>query len=613
MVQSAAKAPSVRAATRRLGGRKDRTGCITCKIRRVKCDEGKPACHRCTSTGRKCDGYDLNTLTTLAVVQPQQLMGSGVPVSSPQEHAAFQFFVHTGVSTMAGCTDIAFWTRLLPQYAQSDAAVYHASVAVGALLMRFMNCKGGPHGQRAQQLTLLAVKRQNQAIHSTVISLAAQGTIARQPAACACAMTLFLLFCIEALQGREEEALQLIQRGVNALISTGSTTATAGLDAQLDRLRLQCGMFNASGAREALRGKLRAMERVILPTIALTTIDEARDELSDLIAAVQHTVSDSWDRPCDTQERLPQTLEAALNSWRMRFERFVAALPGWPNAVSHHDDNLVCQLRLRERIAHIWLVDSPDSNELAYDSDKYARIFADIVNEAGRCLQNIRGSGSDNTKQAATPIFTFEMGFIPPLYWAFLKCRRPLLRRQLLALLRKTPLQEGLWNRRIMVQVAEKVMAYEEAERSEVQVSITRSESEDEHAFALRGESASASSGQGDITAERQAHAQEGQQEEQGHRGKQGRHGQQVQQQAQQAQQAQQVHHADVHFPSHQQLHLLPEPGLPPETARIKVVQIGLRTTLVDGSPGDIVQCFGRPGGVEGGLQVVLEFVATAT
>ena len=36
---------------------KVKTGCITCKIRRKKCDETKPACLRCTKTGRKCDGY----------------------------------------------------------------------------------------------------------------------------------------------------------------------------------------------------------------------------------------------------------------------------------------------------------------------------------------------------------------------------------------------------------------------------------------------------------------------------------------------------------------------------------------------------------------------------
>ncbi|RDW61668.1 hypothetical protein BP5796_11560 [Coleophoma crateriformis] len=36
---------------------KTKTGCMTCRIRRVKCDEGKPACRRCELTGRLCDGY----------------------------------------------------------------------------------------------------------------------------------------------------------------------------------------------------------------------------------------------------------------------------------------------------------------------------------------------------------------------------------------------------------------------------------------------------------------------------------------------------------------------------------------------------------------------------
>ena len=28
-----------------------------CRRRRVKCDEAKPACHRCINGGRQCDGY----------------------------------------------------------------------------------------------------------------------------------------------------------------------------------------------------------------------------------------------------------------------------------------------------------------------------------------------------------------------------------------------------------------------------------------------------------------------------------------------------------------------------------------------------------------------------
>ncbi|KAH7230387.1 fungal-specific transcription factor domain-containing protein [Fusarium solani] len=35
------------------------TGCWTCRERRVKCDENRPACSRCLSAGRTCQGYHL--------------------------------------------------------------------------------------------------------------------------------------------------------------------------------------------------------------------------------------------------------------------------------------------------------------------------------------------------------------------------------------------------------------------------------------------------------------------------------------------------------------------------------------------------------------------------
>ncbi|MCJ1405782.1 hypothetical protein MMC11_009012 [Xylographa trunciseda] len=37
---------------------KVKTGCATCRTRKVKCDENKPFCQRCVDTGRTCDGYE---------------------------------------------------------------------------------------------------------------------------------------------------------------------------------------------------------------------------------------------------------------------------------------------------------------------------------------------------------------------------------------------------------------------------------------------------------------------------------------------------------------------------------------------------------------------------
>lgn len=49
--------------------RKVRTGCLTCKTRRKKCDEEKPFCRRCATSGFTCDGYAEITIfaTTLPI------------------------------------------------------------------------------------------------------------------------------------------------------------------------------------------------------------------------------------------------------------------------------------------------------------------------------------------------------------------------------------------------------------------------------------------------------------------------------------------------------------------------------------------------------------------
>lgn len=33
------------------------TGCYTCRERKLKCDDAKPACNRCLAVGIKCQGY----------------------------------------------------------------------------------------------------------------------------------------------------------------------------------------------------------------------------------------------------------------------------------------------------------------------------------------------------------------------------------------------------------------------------------------------------------------------------------------------------------------------------------------------------------------------------
>ncbi|KAJ8060237.1 hypothetical protein OCU04_010581 [Sclerotinia nivalis] len=49
--------PQPRVRRSRASKPKVKTGCLTCKSRRVKCDEAKPGCLRCVRFGHKCEGY----------------------------------------------------------------------------------------------------------------------------------------------------------------------------------------------------------------------------------------------------------------------------------------------------------------------------------------------------------------------------------------------------------------------------------------------------------------------------------------------------------------------------------------------------------------------------
>ncbi|CAK7225860.1 hypothetical protein SBRCBS47491_006032 [Sporothrix bragantina] len=167
----------------RKGSKKVRSGCITCKIRKVKCDETKPYCLRCTKTGRKCDGYlddaalairrqrrrrpepglfddsavgsqgqlanalPTHAATTTAASTPE--ISSAVKSSSAatfksrlldrqpwetaQEKRAFDFFRHTTAPCLAGDLDAVFWRVLVLQICHTEPAVWHAVLAVSSL------------------------------------------------------------------------------------------------------------------------------------------------------------------------------------------------------------------------------------------------------------------------------------------------------------------------------------------------------------------------------------------------------------------------------------------------------------------------------------------------
>ncbi|KAG8422591.1 hypothetical protein J3459_010226 [Metarhizium acridum] len=134
---------------------------LYCRIRRVKCDEAKPACVRCTSTGRKCDGYDINanprsrkneaaenplpprrqitmlpaTSSALSIPRPLLADISGTEIE--------RFYFHCFRAVAGEAVGIRhkynsmFWKESVPQYCYAVESMKHAFIAFGAAYHNF--------------------------------------------------------------------------------------------------------------------------------------------------------------------------------------------------------------------------------------------------------------------------------------------------------------------------------------------------------------------------------------------------------------------------------------------------------------------------------------------
>ncbi|KAI8308764.1 Aspercryptin biosynthesis cluster-specific transcription regulator atnN [Colletotrichum sp. SAR11_59] len=125
---------------------KVRTGCITCKRRRVKCDEAKPTCHNCVKRKVPCEGYI--TESRASKTPPKQAVrsprGAVVAISPRVVEPSYEGLVFTSQLQrdhfdhwlwFAGDTLVfpsELITETIPQLARSDAGVRNAAFAIGA-------------------------------------------------------------------------------------------------------------------------------------------------------------------------------------------------------------------------------------------------------------------------------------------------------------------------------------------------------------------------------------------------------------------------------------------------------------------------------------------------
>ncbi|KUJ24184.1 uncharacterized protein LY89DRAFT_776347 [Mollisia scopiformis] len=154
--------------------RKVKSGCITCRARRVKCDETRPQCIRCLKYGTECGGYlpgrrrppsssyGSFAQQARALVPknhgPMMLQPASTLFESELELHYFRLFSDRIAAEICPYFNPESWSRMILQACMHEASIRHAAVAIGALGKTYEMAHAGKCAVDGQTL-LLEIER----------------------------------------------------------------------------------------------------------------------------------------------------------------------------------------------------------------------------------------------------------------------------------------------------------------------------------------------------------------------------------------------------------------------------------------------------------------------
>lgn len=448
---------------------KVRTGCLTCKARRIKCDEGKPECKRCKIGGRKCDGYLPAQEGMLAIV-PKQLIG--VPaVTLPGESRALEFFFHRSAPLLAGFFEGAFWNGSVLQLSLAEPAIRQAIAAIGSVheeqgLKRLEDSNVSSAGPQT------AVQLYNRAIRLVI----ARANV--DPNAIpAVTMASILFTCFEFLRGNAPAAASHITSGVRLLQEWRDKTGTQpvgpwgqshkSFESQFMETELApiLSLFNLNtcefGPGQRSRVILNAVDEHGFLVLAdkFEDLREARVALVDLVTSTSVLFSNMDESVGKGQ--LPDTnlvtvfsgMRNNLDRWKANFENLVDRKGAtWDKAQRSAADNI----RIMWCSTEIGIISYTVGTETAWDAHR------DSFEQTLRLSESLI-SDTDRYPDDLSKTLSLDLGLIFPLHAVAWKCRWPRLRRRGLDLLLRSPKREWLLEAERYHALFTRVMEFEES------------------------------------------------------------------------------------------------------------------------------------------------------
>ncbi|KAJ5246360.1 hypothetical protein N7468_001343 [Penicillium chermesinum] len=468
---------------------------------RVKCDEQKPACNKCTSTGRKCDypapqtpgpgpERDLDVQRSLGISPAKQFRQ--VPqldiLTNEAESRALEFFqLHTAH---------VFGEGIAPYVLQAtvyEPVIRTIAISLGSLHRSFILNQGSLSTSDDEARFIL--RHYTKAI-GQLLSLDLHGSATSDTFLIACV----LFFCFECLQSNYKAAFQhatsglkIIKNHVETARQSSSTymppETLALLFTVLENQILEIKDDELLSSGVTILGWSPfpdPIDELGAPSLDIDGIMRSFQILyNDLIGfeAICDRMQLGYAKP--PEEELPEhllseyyRLAAGLHTWMSVFDDWLQR----GGALNHEKHPTVLTLRIWRLAVKIVLELNRPMTELIWDKhmadfDTITLLAAEMLghplSNPNPCSPSV--SPEELQKASSLPVlrpkppksissvFSLSLGINTPLYIAATRCRDSVIRHRAIELLLFGRRREGLWDYYVAGRIAKHLVAIEES------------------------------------------------------------------------------------------------------------------------------------------------------
>ncbi|KAE8382306.1 hypothetical protein BDV26DRAFT_299697 [Aspergillus bertholletiae] len=440
---------------RKFSKKRSRTGCRTCRARHVKCDEAPGACGNCTSSGRSCDGYDIQRLPPLTRSSKKKTpwsqllpeVGGGVRwITNTDERRCFSYFQYYTIPTLSGFFNSALWDKLVLQMSYAEPAVYHAAVALSAI-HQDVEMHGMPlPGQELELYNTWHRFTMEQAGRSFAILNGRH--FSQDPRLREVMLLCCLLFVLmELLRGRYDDAFQHLEGGLRILDELKAqrqlvtwtpheSPVEEALVAAFAQLDIQAANFKVGGPILRLEDELDTS--ITEDCLLFSNIREARRAIEPILSRAFGFLLSCWTKSdkeimCNYKwlQEEQQTLFSELNRFSSQFDIFYNYSYGLLNRKDQRGADTINILRHTTSLSM--------RTSLIRDKALLNRYQPEYKMSLGLIEELMY-------KFRERPNYTLDMGVIPPLYIISIGCTDYSLRWRAIELLRSWPHREGIFD-----------------------------------------------------------------------------------------------------------------------------------------------------------------------